>query len=104
MIYSAPAAYVAGAVFVTTICDRGSPPALRHQRNAGRHFFYGVKRVMDVKVIIAMHKPYSVPMDVMYVPVHVGSYGKKSFVNPADSRECISDSWGDHISQKNPFY
>lgn len=59
---------------------------------------------MDVKVIIAMHKPYDVPVDEMYVPVHVGAYGKMSFTNPNHSRECVSDNRGDNISEKNALY
>lgn len=59
---------------------------------------------MDIKIIIAMHKPYDVPEDEMYIPVHVGAYGHNSFVNPGHSRDCIGDNRGDNISQKNPYY
>lgn len=31
----------------------------------------------DIKIVIAAHKPYRMPEDTMYVPLHVGSRGKE---------------------------
>ena len=30
------------------------------------------------KIIVAAHKPYTMPDDEMYLPVHVGAAGKES--------------------------
>ena len=32
----------------------------------------------DIKIVIAAHKPYRMPEDTMYVPLHVGAEGKKN--------------------------
>lgn len=32
----------------------------------------------SVKVIVATHKPYEMPSDKLYLPVHVGAAGKES--------------------------
>ncbi|MCR4568541.1 MAG: DUF4422 domain-containing protein [Pseudobutyrivibrio sp.] len=70
---------------------------------------------MDIKILIACHKPYQVPEDDVYLPLQVGAYGKKGI----RVKECqgaklphkhqetgaISrDDDGDNISQKNPYY
>ena len=52
---------------------------------------------METKIIIATHKPYWMPEDSVYLPVHVGAAGKESIGYQRD------DS-GDHISGKNPYY
>ena len=52
---------------------------------------------MNVKIIIATHKPYWMPEDNCYLPVHVGKLGK-------DPIGFVGDDTGDHISEKNPFY
>lgn len=52
---------------------------------------------MDIKILIAMHKPYWFPKDSVYYPIHVGKKGKKSFGPPGDDT-------GDNISEKNPAY
>ena len=51
-----------------------------------------------IKVIIAAHKPYWMPDDPLYLPVHVGAAGKD--VIPGYQR----DDEGDNISTKNPHY
>ena len=56
---------------------------------------------MNIQLIIAMHKPYEVPQDALYLPLHVGSQGKESF---ACSRPVTRDDTGVHISGKNAFY
>ncbi len=52
---------------------------------------------MDIKIVIAAHKPYDMPKDPIYLPVHVGAYGK-------DSIGYQRDDEGENISQKNPAY
>lgn len=51
----------------------------------------------DVKIIVATHKPYWMPSDSLYVPVHVGAEGKESL-------GFTPDNIGDNISCKNANY
>ena len=53
----------------------------------------------DVKVIVASHKPYWMPPDPLYLPVHVGAEGKK----PLGGR-FVPDNTGENISCKNANY
>mgnify|MGYP002773451338 CR=1 FL=1 len=50
-----------------------------------------------VKVIVAVHKPYEMPVDKMYLPIHVGAAGK-------DSLGYQRDDEGENISNLNPYY
>lgn len=70
---------------------------------------------MDIKVLIALHKPYQVPVDDIYVPLQVGASGKKDItVNQcpgasaanggAEMESILRDDIGDNISAKNPYY
>lgn len=52
---------------------------------------------MDIKIIIATHKKYKIPEDDMYIPLQVGSEGKKSL-------GYWQDNTGDNISEKNANY
>lgn len=52
---------------------------------------------MDIKILIAMHKPYTIPQDSIYLPLHVGKYGKSDF-------GLVGDDSGDNISAKNPYF
>lgn len=52
---------------------------------------------MDVKIIIATHKKYEMPKDNMYLPLHVGSSGKKDL-------GYTKDNTGENISTKNPYF
>ncbi len=52
---------------------------------------------MDIKIIVATHKPYWMPDDSMYLPLHVGAEGKESL-------GYIPDNTGDNISCKNANY
>ncbi len=52
---------------------------------------------MNIKVIIATHKPYWMPKDDCYVPVQVGAEGKASI-------GFTPDNTGDNISTKNSSY
>lgn len=52
---------------------------------------------MDIKIIIAVHKPYRMPDDEMYLPLHVGKEGKEDI-------GFAGDDSGDNISEKNPRF
>lgn len=52
---------------------------------------------MDIKIIVAAHKPYWMPEDPMYVPVQVGAEGKQTI-------GFTPDNTGDNISNKNNMY
>ena len=53
---------------------------------------------MDIKVVIAAHKPYRMPADPMYVPVQAG----KAINDPIEGY--TGDDSGDNMSEKNPLY
>lgn len=40
------------------------------------------------KIIVAAHKPYTMPDDEMYLPVHVGAAGKESIGYQRDGWIC----------------
>lgn len=50
-----------------------------------------------VTVLVAAHKNYQMPTDSMYLPMHVGSLGKKSIGYQRDDD-------GDNISELNPYF
>ena len=50
---------------------------------------------MKVTVVVAAHKPYTMPDDPLYLPLHVGAEGKESF-------GLIGDTSGRQISAKHP--
>lgn len=52
---------------------------------------------MDIKILVAVHKPYWMPEDEVYLPVHVGAAGKESIGYQRDDE-------GENISTKNPHY
>lgn len=52
---------------------------------------------MDIKIIVAAHKPYWMPSDELYLPVHVGAAGKESIGFQRDDE-------GENISERNPFF
>ena len=53
---------------------------------------------MNIKLIVATHKPYRMPWDTsLYLPVHAGHYGKKDIGYQGDDG-------GDNISDKNWYY
>ncbi len=52
---------------------------------------------MNIKIIVAAHKPYWMPDDEMYIPVHAGCEGKKAI-------GFRGDNTGDNISVKNPYF
>jgi len=51
----------------------------------------------DTKVFIACHKPCEVSSDPLYLPLHVGAYGKEDI-------GFVRDDSGDNISSKNPIF
>ncbi len=51
-----------------------------------------------VSVVVAAHKPYRMPKDPMYLPLHVGAAGKP----PIDGYR--RDDAGENISEKNPSF
>lgn len=55
--------------------------------------------VLDIKVMVAAHKPYWMPEDDVYLPVQVGASGKESI-----SAEWQRDDEGENISSLNPYY
>lgn len=52
---------------------------------------------MDVKVIVAAHRPYPMPESGLYLPVQAGSAGKPDI-------GFTPDNTGEHISEKNDRY
>lgn len=51
----------------------------------------------NIKIIIAVHKPYSMPSDPVYIPLHVGREGKTDL-------GFLGDNTGENISSKNPNF
>lgn len=57
-----------------------------------------------VQIIIAAHKSYQMPEDLMYLPLHVGAEGKKDQAgNPLDLGY-VKDNTGDNISELNSSF
>lgn len=52
---------------------------------------------MDIKIIVATHKPYWMPSDPVYMPLRVGCIGKDDF-------GYTGDHTGSHISEKNASF
>lgn len=52
---------------------------------------------MNVRIIVAAHKPYQMPDDEMYLPLHVGRAGKPDI-------GFRGDDTGENISEKNPNF
>ena len=52
---------------------------------------------MTIKIIIATHKSYKMPRDRIYLPVHVGAFGKESIGYQRDDE-------GENISFWNPYF
>lgn len=53
---------------------------------------------MDIKIVVAAHKLYEMPTDLMYVPIQVGKVISKVKL------PYVGDNTGDNISKKNPYY
>ena len=52
---------------------------------------------MNIKIIIAAHKPYQMPTDLIYLPLQVGAKGKESIGYQRDDE-------GENISDLNPYF
>ena len=52
---------------------------------------------MNIKIMVAVHKPYWMPTDSVYLPIHVGKEGKADIGFQGDNT-------GDNISSKNSHY
>lgn len=52
---------------------------------------------MNIKIVVALHKPYWLPKDNCYFPLQVGAYNKESFGIKRDDE-------GENISEKNPNF
>lgn len=52
---------------------------------------------MNIKIIVATHKPYRMPEDDIYLPLYVGKAGKPDIGFQGDDT-------GDNISEKNPYF
>lgn len=58
----------------------------------------GIIPESDIKIIVATHKPYWMPSDLVYVPIQVGAEGKEKIDG------LIPDNTGENISAKNSNY
>ena len=52
---------------------------------------------LNIKIIVATHRPYRMPADDIYLPLHVGKNGAEGF-------GLTGDDTGDNISHKNPYF
>lgn len=56
----------------------------------------------SVKIVVATHKPYRMPSDSMYIPLHVGAEGKKDKMGrPLDFGYEKDNTGNDNISKLN---
>lgn len=53
----------------------------------------------NIQILIATHKPYAVPKNTIYLPIHVGKKTSQTAIN-----SFIGDDTGDNISEKNPVF
>ncbi len=58
---------------------------------------------MDIKIIVATHKPYKMPADEVYLPVHVGRNISNNWQG-TELEKYAGDNTGDNISGKNRNY
>ena len=56
----------------------------------------------NVTIIIAAHKKYQMPVDEMYLPVHVGAIDKDTIKD--NGRSYQRDDEGENISELNPYF
>lgn len=57
-----------------------------------------------VKIIIATHKKYQMPSDLIYIPLHVGAEGKKNENGVEIDLGYAKDNTGVNISELNPSF
>ncbi|NMA31585.1 MAG: DUF4422 domain-containing protein [Candidatus Methanofastidiosa archaeon] len=58
----------------------------------------------SVKIIIAAHKKYKMPTDIMYIPLQVGAEGKKNDNGNVLDLGYVKDNTGDNISSLNSSF
>lgn len=58
----------------------------------------------DIQIIVATHKRYQMPKDILYLPLHVGAEGKKDEKGNDLDLGYIKDNSGENISIKNPAF
>ena len=58
---------------------------------------------MNIKIIVATHKPYTMPADKMYMPVHVGRAISADW-QQTGLAQYAGDDTGENISSKNKNY
>lgn len=51
----------------------------------------------NIQILVATHKPWDMPTDNIYLPIHVGSHDKESI-------GYVRDDSGNHISHLNDYY
>jgi len=51
----------------------------------------------NIKILVATHKKYQMPIDPCYLPIHVGKEGKSNI-------GYMGDNSGENISEKNPYF
>lgn len=54
---------------------------------------------MNIKILVATHKPSSIYQDEIYTPIQVGKVK-----SPYNIENILGDNTGDNISEKNPMY
>lgn len=54
--------------------------------------------MQDIEILVALHKPYSLPTETIYVPILVGNTKIPGMEN------ALRDNTGQNISKKNPYY
>lgn len=58
----------------------------------------------NVKIIVATHKKYDMPMDELYLPLHVGAEGKVDKNGNTLDLGYVKDNTGDNISHSNASF
>lgn len=58
----------------------------------------------SVKIIVATHKQYKMPLDSMYIPLQVGAEGKTYESGKELDLGYVNDNTGDNISELNPSF
>lgn len=57
-----------------------------------------------VKIVVATHKKYRMPVDEMYIPLHVGATGKKDSEGKELDLGYVKDNVGENISTLNASF
>ena len=57
----------------------------------------------QIKILVCFHKPYAVPEDPLYLPIHVGKAGSDADLGIQGDNECLGEPC-DNISSMNSLY